>query len=210
MPALRAIPAQLEAIQKEMTAIRGQLAMPPSFAPLSFGGAPATSGITNTTFTPAAPISAPVTTMGDGGHPTGFDHGVGTQMMRPLKRPRTEETRQSSDVIYGPVGEPSPGITAQSMAKAAVDLVTPKADHFKDRYNLATSDVKTVQFLPARRDMLSVRFKSIEKARNFISLVGRYPPIPGQVASFREEVSVENESDGALESILRGPARSSR
>lgn len=78
---------------------------------------------------------------------------------------------------------------------------------------LAVSDVRSVRFAPGRSNMLSIRFKGHDKARTFIGLVQRYPPLDGQHASFSGSADgqrdIEGNTSAALD-VLRGTTRASR
>lgn len=169
----------------ELVATRTAIVTPHSLAPFA-------------PFAPAAPaLISPLVVPNNGltimnHEPAGFPRREQrAPLPRPAKRPRPND--DANDVVYGPVGI---GGNPLHMGRAAVSL---------ERGQLTISDVKSVQTLHGRPNMLSIRFYSHEKALAFISFVQRSPPLPNQHASLKDD-GFRNDGGGttsALE-LLRG------
>lgn len=145
--------------------------------------------------------------------PRGAHQSAGN-FSRPAKRARPNEgSREPIDVVYGPVN-PRAYSSAFEMGKAAVFLVMRASEAQGDMPVLAVTDIRSVRILNGRSDMLSMRFRSHEKARTFIGLVQRFPPLDGQHASFlgngegARELEAGDDGTMAALDVLNGSSRS--
>ncbi|KAJ7144690.1 hypothetical protein C8R46DRAFT_562254 [Mycena filopes] len=97
----------------------------------------------------------------------------------PRKRQRTDNGSYA-DVIYRPVVKGNSSF--DDLTAAALGLVARMATFRGEKIDLAVEDVWSTK---PRGNMLSIRFKTQEKASIFAALVNRAPPLEGQTASFR-------------------------
>ncbi|KAJ7733697.1 hypothetical protein B0H16DRAFT_162283 [Mycena metata] len=105
------------------------------------------------------------------------------------------------DVIYGAVGAGVPDDQTTSVIAYLVKVAEGRGEHIV----LSASDVWSTKPVG---NMLSIRFKSHDKANTFISLVTRTPPLPNQTASFRTTAATGTTnapaSTEAMLDVLRG------
>ncbi|KAJ7710063.1 hypothetical protein B0H14DRAFT_2646239 [Mycena olivaceomarginata] len=116
------------------------------------------------------------------------------------KRPRLDVSQNAwPDILFGPVTISAANRKAlKPMAIAAIKYLVQLALSSGQHCSIGEDDVASTQIDRSNPNMLSIRFKSHEKATLFCSLVELYSPLPGQVASFRgQSGGLHNGASGA-------------
>ncbi|KAJ7731074.1 hypothetical protein B0H16DRAFT_1584293 [Mycena metata] len=151
--------------------------------------------------TTSAPAAGNPQTTPTSANATQGDQGQKRQATSGRFNPRKKQRMDNGepyycDVAFGPNGPGKP----EPQMRSAIGIVVKAAEDRGENVDLSAADVWSAKPLG---NMISIRFKSHEKANVFISLVTRNPPLPNQTASIRNSsASSVGTGSGDMESML--------